>query len=182
MIHASFTAIVESFLWQNGLRSANFMAMNKEQAILALAAANEVAAKAKAAGKHPFGAVLIAPDGETVLLEAGNESTVRHAETELARAAADKFEPEYLWQCTLVTNFEPCVMCTGTIYWANIGRIVYGVAESSLLKLTGNHEENPTLDLPCRDVIKASPKAVDILGPFEEVEEAVLQLHRGFWC
>jgi len=155
--------------------------MNNEQAIKALRAANAVAANAKADGRHPFGAVLIAPDDETILLEAGNLSTVRHAETELARAAAEKFEPEYLWQCSLVTNFEPCVMCTGTIYWANVGRIIYGVPESALLQLTGEHDENPTLDMPCRDVIKAGPKAIEILGPFKEIEIEVLELHRGFW-
>lgn len=155
--------------------------MNKDQALAALRAANAVAIEAKSAGKHPFGAVLVAPDHETILLKAGNESTVRHAETELARAAAEQFESEYLWGCTLVTNFEPCVMCTGTIYWANIGRIVYGVAESSLMKLTGKHEENPTLNLPCREVVQASPKVIQILGPFAEVEEEVFKLHEGFW-
>lgn len=155
--------------------------MNNKQAIKALRAANAVAAKAKAVGRHPFGAVLIAPDGETILLEAGNEGTVRHAETELARAASEKFTSDYLWQCTLATNFEPCVMCTGTIYWANIGRIVYGAAESALSGLTGNHEENPTLDLPCRDVVKTGPKTIDIMGPFEEVKAEVLELHRDFW-
>jgi tRNA(Arg) A34 adenosine deaminase TadA len=155
--------------------------MNHEQAIKALRAANAVAIKAKANGAHPFGAVLIAPDHETILLEAGNVSTVRHAENELARAGADRFESDYLWQCTLVTNFEPCVMCTGTIYWANIGRIVYGVPESALLQLTGDHEENPTLDMPCREIIKAGPKMIEVLGPFSEVEAEVLELHRGFW-
>ena len=147
----------------------------------ALRAANAVAAKAKSSGKHPFGSVLIAPDGETILMEAGNLSTVRHAETELARAAAERYDADYLWQCTLATNFEPCVMCTGTIYWANIGRIVYGSPESALLQLTGNHEENPTLDMPCRAVIKAGPKAISVMGPFLEVEDEVLALHRGFW-
>jgi tRNA(Arg) A34 adenosine deaminase TadA len=155
--------------------------MTHEQAIKALRAANAVAAKAKESGKHPFGAVLIAPDGETVLLEAGNLSTVRHAETELARTAAKKYDPEYLWKCSLVTNFEPCVMCTGTIYWANIGRIIYGSPESTLLSLTGNHDENPTLDMPCRDVIKSGSKPIEVLGPFIELEAEVLKLHEGFW-
>lgn len=155
--------------------------MTSEQAIQAIRAANRVAAQAKAAGRHPFGAVLIAPDHETVLMEAGNLSTVRHAETELARGASEQYEADYLWQCSLVTNFEPCVMCTGTIYWANIGRIVYGTAESALLALTGTHEENPTLSLPCREVVKAGPKLIQILGPFPEVEAEVLKLHAGFW-
>ena len=155
--------------------------MNESQMIAALRASNAVAAKVLSEGKHPFGAVLIAPDGETVLMEQGNVSTVRHAETELARAAAEKYDAEFLWDCTLVTNFEPCAMCTGTVYWANIGRIVYGVTEEKLLALTGAHEENPTLNLPCRTLVAAGQKQIEVYGPIAEVEEEILQLHRDFW-
>ncbi|NJR20228.1 MAG: nucleoside deaminase [Hyphomonadaceae bacterium] len=83
----------------------------------------------------------------------GNVSAVEHAEAVLAREAAKRFAPEYLWQCTLVTTVEPCAMCAGTQYWAHIGRLVYGLSERDLLALTGNHAENPTLDLPCREVV-----------------------------
>jgi tRNA(Arg) A34 adenosine deaminase TadA len=65
-----------------------------------------VADVAMAEGKHPFGCVLVGPEGE-ILLEQGNIDTVNHAEVTLARAAAAKYEPAFLWQCTLVTNFEP---------------------------------------------------------------------------
>ena len=155
--------------------------MTHGQIIHALRAANSVAARAKVEGHHPFGAVLIAPDCETVLLTQGNVDTVRHAETELAREAAQRFEPEYLWKCTLATNFEPCAMCTGTIYWANIGRIVFGVKESKLLKLTGDHVENQTLDLPCARVIEAGQKPIEVHGPFDEVTEEIIELHRDMW-
>ena len=63
--------------------------MNDDQACEALRAVNLLAAKAKSKGKHPFAAVLIAEDAETVLLSASNISTVRHAEIELAREAAE---------------------------------------------------------------------------------------------
>jgi tRNA(Arg) A34 adenosine deaminase TadA len=105
----------------------------------------QVADKAAAAGNHPFGSVLLDEKGE-VLMEQGNVNTVQHAEVELARRAcedidpndsrsalrwagseearrltlrrADKeYTPEQLWTYTLVTNFEPCAMCTGSIYW-----------------------------------------------------------------
>jgi tRNA(Arg) A34 adenosine deaminase TadA len=95
-----------------------------------------------------------APDGETVLAEQGNVDTVNHAESTLARTAATNFTPDYLAQCTLVTTVEPCAMCAGTQYWANIGRLVYGMTERRLLDLTGNHGENPTLDLPCRERVR----------------------------
>ena len=143
--------------------------------------ANDVARRAIALGRHPFGAILVAPDGETVLAEQGNVDTVNHAESVLARAAATNFTPEYLAQCTLVTTVEPCAMCAGTQYWAHIGRLVYGMTESRLLELTGNHGENPTMDLPCREVFARGQKAIEVTGPVAEVEEDIATLHRGFW-
>jgi tRNA(Arg) A34 adenosine deaminase TadA len=155
--------------------------MNADQVFRHLRRANEVAVRAAGMGRHPFGALLVAPDGETVLAEQGNINTVNHAESTLARTAADNWPGAYLVQCTLVTTFEPCAMCTGTVYWANIGRIVYGASEESLLALTGNHEENPTLSLPCREVLARGQKAVEVMGPVPELEDEMLEPHRGFW-
>ena len=155
--------------------------MTDEQAFSHLRLANQVALRAKTLGRHPFGCVLIAPDGVTVLAEQGNIDTVRHAESTLASAASLNWSRDYLWECTLVTTFEPCAMCTGTIYWANIGRIVYGASETELLALTGNAEQNPTLDLPCREILARGQKSIEVLGPFVELTKELVEPHRGFW-
>lgn len=152
-----------------------------EQMLRHLRRANEVARAAMDAGHHPFGALLVAPDGETVLLEQRNVDSVNHAEAVLARDAARQFAPELLWGCTLVTTVEPCAMCAGTQYWAHIGKLVYGMSERRLLELTGNHAENPTLDLPCREVFARGQKAMQVWGPVVEVEEEIASLHRRFW-
>ena len=152
-----------------------------EQQLRHLRRANEVARQAMAAGHHPFGALLVAPDGETVLLEQANVDSVNHAEAVLARDASRQFAPELLWDCTLVTTVEPCAMCAGTQYWAHIGRLVYGMSEQRLLQLTGNHAENPTLDLPCREVFARGQKALQVWGPVIEAEEEIAALHRRFW-
>lgn len=156
--------------------------MNDAQVIRHLRRANEVAQRAASMGRHPFGALLVAPDGESVLAEQGNINTVNHAESTLARHAADNWPGEYLAHCTLVTTFEPCAMCTGTIYWANIGRIVYGASEEALLALTGSHEENPTLSLPCREVIARGQKEIEVIGPVAELQAEMLAPHLGFWA
>jgi tRNA(Arg) A34 adenosine deaminase TadA len=155
--------------------------MTPEQVIAALREANAVAHDAMNQGHHPFGAVLIAPDGETVLMRQGNINTVNHAEATLIRAAAEKYSAEYLWHCSLVTTVEPCVLCAGTLYWANIGRVVYGMTEERLLAFTGNNEENPTLNLPCRDVFSRGQKAIEVIGPVLEVEQEITELHTSFW-
>lgn len=72
-------------------------------------------------------------------------------------------------------------MCAGTQYWAHIGQLVYGMSESRLLAMTGNHAENPTLDLPCREVFARGQKAMHVTGPVPEVEEEIAALHRDFW-
>ena len=155
--------------------------MTEAQIAKALRRADAVARRAMAMGRHPFGAVLIAPDGDTVLAEQGNIDTVNHAEATLARHAAANWPADYLWQCTLVTTFEPCAMCAGTSYWANIGRVVYGAEESALLALTGDHPENPTLSLPCRDVFARGQKAVEVIGPVPALADEMVATHRGFW-
>jgi len=155
--------------------------MNPAQAAAHLRRANEVARAAMAQGHHPFGALLVDTDGRTVLMEQGNVDSVNHAEAVLARAAAQRFTAERLWSCTLVTTVEPCAMCAGTQYWAHIGRLVYGLSEARLLQLTGNHAENPTLDLPCRELFAHGQKAITVIGPVAEVEDEIAALHRDFW-
>jgi tRNA(Arg) A34 adenosine deaminase TadA len=143
--------------------------------------ANKVAKAAMDDGHHPFGAVLVAADNETVVMEQGNIDSVAHAESTLAQRAAKQFPPDELWGMTLYTTAEPCVMCAGTQYWANIGRMVYGMSERQLLNLTGNHTENPTLDVPSRYVFSRGQKAIRVWGPINAVVEEIAALHVEFW-
>ncbi len=70
-------------------------------------------------------------------------------------------------------------MCAGAIYWAGIGRLVYGLSEHRLRGITGNHPENPTLDLPCREVFASGQRPTEVVGPLLEDEAATL--HEGVW-
>lgn len=55
------------------------------------------------------------------------------------------------------------------------------MTEHRLLELTGSHEQNPTFDLPCRDVLAHGQKKIEVIGPFPEVEEEAAEVHKGFW-
>lgn len=143
----------------------------------------EISAAAVAHGNHPFGALLTDADG-AVVLEAENSVTTTgdvtgHAETNLVRLASTTYSTEVLRGCTLYTSCEPCAMCSGAIYWAGIGRVVYAMSEARLLELTGAHDDNPTLYLPCRDVFACGQRPTAVTGPLLEDEAAVH--HEGFW-
>ena len=153
----------------------------QQQVLRHLRRCNEVAERATSLGHHPFGAVLVAPDHETVLLEQCNIDTVNHAESTLARVAATNHPSDYLWDCTLYTSVEPCCMCAGTAYWANIGRVVFGLTEAMLLVATGSHAENPTMSVPARYVFDHCQKPVELIGPVPEIAAEVLAVQRAFW-
>jgi len=156
--------------------------LNRDSEYLRLAV--RIAGESRARGSHPFGALLVGPDGD-VLISSGNtysvDRGVGHAETNVARTAAQRYEPDFLERCTLVTSVEPCCMCAGACYWAGIGTVVYGLSEKRLAELTGDNPENPTLDLSCQQVFAAGRRHVVIRGPFPELEEEIVHDHRDFW-
>jgi tRNA(Arg) A34 adenosine deaminase TadA len=142
-----------------------------------------VAARAREHGNHPFGAVLVDAEGK-VLLESENgympaRDMTAHAERLLATAASRQYRPAELAACTMYVSAEPCAMCAGAVYWAGIGRVVYALSEKRLKVLSGNHAENPTLDLPCRTVFASGQRPVEVVGPLLE-DEAAAQ-HKGVW-
>ena len=151
--------------------------------IAALREAIALSAQARAAGRHPFGALVLAADGSE-LSRAGNESAAgadptAHAETVAVRRAAAEHGIAALIGGALVSSAEPCAMCAGAVYWAGLSRVVYGLSEKRLRGLTGNHPENPTLDLPCRAVFRSGQRQVHVDGPLLEDEAAAV--HQGFW-
>jgi tRNA(Arg) A34 adenosine deaminase TadA len=144
----------------------------------------DVARRARDGGDHPFGSILADRNGN-VLLEQGNGYSseggdrTAHAERLLASRAAKAYDLATLSGCTLYTSAEPCAMCSGAIYWAGIGRVVFGQTERDLKAQTGAHEENPTLDLPCHIIFAAGQRPTEVVGPLLEEEAAQLQV--DFW-
>lgn len=135
-------------------------------------------------GNHPFGALLVGEDGKVLATGKNSFSVDRgpgHAETNLAREAARRFDVDTLRHATLYTSVEPCSMCASTIYWAEIGAVVFGMTEKRLGELTGDDPENPTQDLDCRTVFASGRRLVTVRGPFIELEDAIAEQHKRFW-
>ncbi|KAI1389614.1 cytidine deaminase-like protein [Hypoxylon trugodes] len=147
-------------------------------------AALSIQRRAVTHGKRPFAAVLLAPDNETILLTHQSVDQVNHAESCLARLAYTHYPKDYLWRCTLFSTWEPCGMCTATIYWAHIGRIVFAGTNDQLYELTGpGNTENFTMNWHTSDFLKGCPqKDIEVIGPLEEEGRIVVEESDKYWC
>ena len=80
-------------------------------------------------GEVPVGAVLV--KGDQVIAQAFNQvislnDPSAHAEIQVLKAAGQALNNYRLVDCTLYVTLEPCVMCTGAMIHARIGRLVFG--------------------------------------------------------
>ncbi|MES2973636.1 MAG: nucleoside deaminase [Pseudomonadota bacterium] len=138
---------------------------------------------ARERGNRPFGAVIVAQDGKVLAEAYCNTSETGdctgHAETNAVRKVSPHVSREVLAQATLYSSAEPCVMCAGAIFWANIGRVVFGIDAVSLREFRGERPEQMDAKLSCRDVFAVSPHAIECIGP-AMIEEAG-KAHVGYW-
>lgn len=82
----------------------------------------------------PIGAVVVL--NQKIIARAHNlteklNDVTAHAEMQAFTAAADYLGGKYLNECTLYVTLEPCVMCAGAAYWAQLGKLVYGAKDVS---------------------------------------------------
>ncbi|MFE0751836.1 nucleoside deaminase [Gordonia sp. NPDC058843] len=142
----------------------------------------ELAAAARDRGDHPFGSLLVAPDGTVVAEGMNTVDTERdptgHAETNVVRAVGH-LDLAARAELTLYTSTEPCAMCAGAIYWAGIGAVVYALGEDDLRAMTGDDPANPTLAMPCRRVFDAGSRPIVVRGP--HTLDSAREVHAGFW-
>lgn len=141
----------------------------------------ELARLARAHGNHPFGALIVDAGGQ-VLAEAENtveteRDCTGHAETNVVRLAARTFTPAQLADCTLYTSTEPCAMCSGAIYWAGIGRVVYALGAPRFYAFLGPSADE--LRVGCHELFSRTSRHVAVAGPL--LEDEALVVHQGFW-
>jgi len=90
------------------------------------------AQKAYDANEVPVGAVIVT--NKTIIARAHNlterlHDVTAHAEMQAITAAANFLNGKYLNDCSLYVTLEPCVMCMGAIYWAQLSGIVFGAED-----------------------------------------------------
>ena len=134
-------------------------------------------------GNRPFGAVVVAANGDVLVEAYCNTSETGdctgHAETNAVRQASKSTSRAALQAATLYSSAEPCVMCAGAIFWSGIGRVVFGIDAVSLRTFRGELAEQRDAELSCRDVFSASPHPIECVGPVMVAEAS--EPHVGFW-
>jgi tRNA(adenine34) deaminase len=92
----------------------------------------------------PVGAIVVMQDKVIAKgynqVELLNDSTA-HAEILALTSAYQFLGSKYLPEATLYVTVEPCLMCSGALYWSKIGRIVFGAYDekNGYRKSTGNN-------------------------------------------
>lgn len=93
----------------------------------------EEAEKAFHKGEVPVGAIIVLNNRIIArahnLTETLNDVTA-HAEMQAFTAASDFLGGKYLKDCILYVTLEPCQMCAGAMYWAQLNRLVYGASDN----------------------------------------------------
>lgn len=116
-------------------------------------AMGEALAEARAAaaeGDFPYGAVVVALNGRIVAR--AQDRVVRdgdptaHAEIGAIKTAIQK-DGDNLGGYALVSNVEPCGMCSTAAWWANIECVVFGLSQQALFKMRPDSMDEPGLSV-----------------------------------
>jgi tRNA(adenine34) deaminase len=87
------------------------------------------AKKAMEDDEIPIGAVVVINERVVArghnMTEKLNDPTA-HAEMIALTSAFNLLGSKYLPEATLYVTIEPCLMCSGAIYWSKLGKLVYG--------------------------------------------------------
>ena len=143
----------------------------------AMRLAIDASARAAANGDGPFGATLVSPDGEILLVALNNIKTADdctgHAEMVLVRDAQKKLGLPALRGATVVASGEPCAMCAGALFWAGVSRIVFGASQADIIRTLG---ASPAMPINSSTTLAGAQPTMKIEGPLLNEEAcAVLQ-------
>lgn len=109
----------------------------------------ELAKNAQGKGNEPFGAILVKDDEVVLTSENGiftYSDPTHHAELALIREYCQTHKTMDLSDLTLYTSCEPCFMCSGSMVWSKLGRLVYSAGSNDLNKIL-NQKEFSTSDV-----------------------------------
>ncbi len=126
-------------------------------------------------GEIPVGAVVVA-EGKVIArgynqTEKLNDPTA-HAEMLAVTAATNNLGTKYLTECSLYVTLEPCAMCAGAMFWAQLKRLIYAAPDEK----RGYRHYNESLVHP-RTTVEQGP----LRGESEQlIRDFFLRLRKGY--
>ncbi|MFY9212423.1 MAG: nucleoside deaminase [Aestuariivita sp.] len=153
--------------------------------IALLRKANAVGWRARENGDEPYGCILadqngnIVAEGECHVRRTGDPT--RHGEMMMILEAIKNVGVDALGDCSAYVSGGPCVMCTGAIYWAGIGRLVYAIDIAAADNR--DHTENggkPTLRSHFKDILATGSRQMVVDGPYPELRDEILARFKGY--
>jgi tRNA(adenine34) deaminase len=92
----------------------------------------------------PVGAIVVM--NNQIIAKAHNQvellrDSTAHAEILALTTAFQNLSSKYLPEATLYVTVEPCLMCSGALYWSKISRIVFGASDdkNSYRRVSGSN-------------------------------------------
>ena len=157
-----------------------FAHFTDEMDIALLRQANAVGWQARHNGDEPYGCVLadidgnVVAEGECHVRRTGDPT--RHGEMVMLQNAIAAIGPDALPDCSAYVSGGPCVMCTGAIYWAGVGRMVYAIDIGD----TDNRGQTetggkPTLRTGFRDILETGSRQMVLDGPYPALRDEILE-------
>ena len=144
--------------------------MTPEDDIRFMRIAIEASREALREGNMPYGAALVSATGQLLHVSRNNQVSsgdcTGHAELVLIREVCAALGADKLVGATVYASGEPCAMCAGALFWARVGRVVFGVGNPAIMRVGGK----PTLALNSASVLASGSHTVEVFGPVLEEE------------
>ncbi|MEO0379220.1 MAG: nucleoside deaminase [Pseudomonadota bacterium] len=150
-----------------------------------LRCANETGWKARRNGDEPYGCVLADLDGNVVasgechVLRTGDPT--QHGEMVMLRNAMEEVGVAALADCSAYVSGGPCVMCTGALYWAGVGRMVYAIdiGDSDNRDRTETAQK-ATLRTGFKQILETGSRQMVVDGPYPHLRDEILERFAGY--
>jgi len=138
----------------------------------------DVAKQSMNKGNLPFGCLLTGSAGEILLVGENtvitDKDAIAHCEINLVHQLKDKFDPEFLQQCTVYASTEPCPMCSAAIFWSGIGRIVFALSKEVYHSVAQTSNPAHIMNMKAEEILNSGGRRVEITGPLLEEEAKLL--------